>query len=261
MKHCPNCLVIYEDDSQTYCTNEGTRLVAGFPPKSQVQPTLLPPTQASGDVTAPSPSNFFRSGGQASNWSGSSPSLGDQKPWSIKPGDALAPPPRKSNMLLIVLGCIALTVVGLVIGIMLANGNATADNQTTIEQRGGAAVVKPEALLAELKETEAKINEANIKGDKTALERLLADEYIAVDALGKVYNKAQTLASAEPFEGASSWNIDGARLLSYGKDSATLTGIMTFKGSNFIERQQITDSFVKRDGRWQAIASQSTLLK
>ena len=256
MKHCPNCLATYEDDSQTYCTNEGTRLVTGSPPRPQQ--TILAPSQGSGDLT--SSSNFFRSGGSASNWSGSSPSLGSQKPWSTLSADAPQPPPRRSNMLLVALGCVALMVVGLVVGIMLANRNATADGQTTTEQRG-AAEVKPDALLTELKDTEGKITEANIKGDKPTLERLLNDDYVAVAADGKVYNKAQTLASMEPAEGVASWSIDGARLLTYGKDSATLTGIITFKANNLVERQQFTDSFVKRDGRWQAFASQSTVLK
>jgi hypothetical protein len=255
MKHCPNCLAPYEDDSQTYCTNEGTRLVAGSPPKSQAQPTILAPSQGSGDLT--SSANFYHSGGSASNWSGSAPSLGGQKPWSTLDAQ---PPPRRTNMLLLVLGSIALMVVGVVGGIMLANRNATADVQTKTEQRG-AAEVKPEALLAELKDAEGKITEANIKGDKATLERMLSDDYIAVAADGKVYNKAQTLASTEPTEGVASWSIDGARLLTYGKDSATLTGIITFKATNLVERQQFTDSFVKREGQWKAFASQSTVLK
>jgi hypothetical protein len=90
---------------------------------------------------------------------------------------------------------------------------------------------------------------------------MLAEDYIAIAADGKVYNKAQTLASTEPADTVTSWSIDGARLLSYGKDSATLTGIITFKTGTIVERQQFTDSFVKRDNRWQAFASQSTLLK
>ena len=163
-------------------------------------------------------------------------------------------------MLLLVLGSVALMVVGIVGGIMLANRNATADVKTTTEQRG-AAEVKPEALLSELKDAESKITEANIKGDKTTLERMLTDDYIAVAADGKVYNKAQTLASTEPTEGVASWSFDGARLLTYGKDSATLTGIITFKATNLVERQQITDSFVKREGQWKVFASQSTVLK
>lgn len=255
MKHCPNCLVAYEDDTQTYCTNEGTRLLPGLPPRPQPQPTLLAPSQGSGDLASP---EFFRSGSSASNWSGSSPSLGAQpKPWSMLDAQ---PPPRKSNMLVIILGSIALIVVGLVVGIMLANRNATADNDTATQQ-GAMADTKPENLLAELKDAEGKITEANFKGDKTALDKMLAEDYVAIVAEGKVYNKAQTLASTEPTDAVITWSIDGARLLSYGKDSATLTGIITFKTGTVVERQQFTDSFVKRDGRWQAFASQSTLLK
>jgi hypothetical protein len=256
MKHCPNCLASYEDDTQTYCTNEGTRLLPGVPPRPQPQPTIMAPSQGSGDLSAP---DFFRSGGSASNWSGSSPSLGAQpKPWSMMDAQ---PPPRKSNMLVIILGSIALMVVGLVVGIMLANRNAAADNNGAAQQGATAGEIKPEVLLTELKDAEGKVTEANIKGDKTALDRMLAEDYIAIAADGKVYNKAQTLASTEPADTVTSWSIDGARLLSYSRDSATLTGIITFKTGTIVERQQFTDSFVKRDNRWQAFASQSTLLK
>jgi hypothetical protein len=161
-------------------------------------------------------------------------------------------------MLLMILGSVALMVVGLIVGIMLANRNATT-SQAAPEQR--PAETRPETVLAELKDVEGKITEANIKGDKTTLDRMLADEYIAIAADGKSYNKAQTLATTETADSVTSWSIDGAKLLSYGKDSATLTGIITFKTSNMVERQQFTDSFIKRDGRWQAFASQSTVLK
>src|SRR4051794_6549440 len=99
MKHCPNCYTTYEDDSQTYCTNEGTRLASG-PPRLQPQPTILSPSQGRGDMTASS--EFFKSGGSASSWSGSSPSLGgQQKPWSQPSADATAPTPapRRSSPL------------------------------------------------------------------------------------------------------------------------------------------------------------------
>jgi hypothetical protein len=255
MKHCPNCFATYEDDSQTYCTNEGTRLIVGSPPRSQPQPTMLAPSQGRGDLT--SSSEFFRSGG-SSSWSGSSPSLDGQKPWSKMSADAAAP--RRSNLLVIILGSVALIIIGLLVGIMLANRNETTASEASPQQRAGAES-KPDAMLAELKDAEGKIMEANIKGDKPTLERMLTEDYIAIAADGKSYNKAQTLASTEPADSVASWSIDGAKLLSYGKDAATLTGIVTFKTRDMVERQQFTDSFIKRDGRWQAFASQSTVLK
>ncbi|HEX8139802.1 MAG TPA: nuclear transport factor 2 family protein [Pyrinomonadaceae bacterium] len=257
MKHCPNCYATYEDDSQTYCTNEGTRLASGSAPRSQPQPTILSPSQGSGDLTASS--EFFRSGGAANSWSGSAPSLGGQKPWSQVTTET-APAPRRSNLLLMALVGLAMIVVGLFAGLWLAGRRqTTASEAATAQQR--ATELKPDALLAELKDVEGKMTEANIKGDKATLERMLAEDYIAIAADGKPYNKAQTLASMEPAASVTSWSIDGAKLLSYGKDAATLTGIITFKTREMVERQQFTDTFVRRDGRWQAFASQSTVLK
>lgn len=258
MKHCPNCYATYEDDSQTYCTNEGTRLAAGSAPRLQPQPTMLSPSQGRGDLT--SSSEFFISGGSANSWSGSSPSLGGQKPWSQLPVNAnAAAARRRPNLVLMALLGMGLMAVGLFVGTMLANRNKTTASETIARQP--VVELKPDALLAELKDVEGKITEANIKGDKTTLEQMLADDYIAIAADGKSYNKAQTLASTEPADSVTSWSIDGAKLLSYGKDTATLTGIITFKTRDMVERQQFTDSFIKRDGRWQAFASQSTLLK
>lgn len=256
MKHCPNCYATYEDDSQTYCTNEGTRLAPGSAPRSQPQPTILSPSQGSGDLTASS--EFFRSGGAANSWSGSSPSLGGQKPWSQVTSEAAAAP-RKSNLLLMALVGLAMIVVGLLAGLLLAGRRETTASEASAQQR--ATELKPDVLLAELKDVEGKMTEANIKGDKATLERMLADDYIAIAADGKPYNKAQTLASMEPADSVTSWSIDGAKLLSYGRDAATLTGIITFKTREMVERQQFTDTFVRRDGRWQAFASQSTVLK
>jgi hypothetical protein len=173
--------------------------------------------------------------------------------------DTASRQPRRSNLLVLMLGSVALIVIGLLVGILLANRNETTASETTPHER--AAEPKLETVLTELKDAEGKMTEANIKGDKTTLDRMLAEDYIAVAADGKSYNKAQTLASTEPADAVTSWSVDGAKLLSYGKDAATLTGIITFKTRDMVERQQFTDSFVKRDGHWQAFASQSTVLK
>lgn len=256
MKHCPTCFATYEDDSQTYCTYEGTKLLVGTSPRSQPQPTILAPSRGSGDLT---PQDFFHSGSTPSDWSGSSPSMGTHKPWSTA-SDA-APQQRRSNLLAMIIISVLLTGVGLFIGLMLANRTGKTSAEETAQVRGGSNEINVETLLNELKDAEGKMTEANIKGDKTTLDRMLSDDYVAIAADGKVYNKAQTLASMEPADSVTSWSIDGARLLSYGKDAATLTGIITFKTGNLVERQQFTDSFTKRNGRWQAFASQSTVLK
>jgi hypothetical protein len=261
MKYCPRCFAAYEDDAQTYCTNEGTRLLVGSPPESQPQSTLLAPSQGSGDLAPP---EFFQSGGTSSSgWGGSSPSLGGQQPWSMLSADAATttPPRRRSSLLVMIVGSAALLIVGLGVGIMLASRGQTAAGQNGAREQRGAEMAGPDVLLRELKDAESKITEANIKGDKATLEPLLTEDYIAIAADGKSYNKAQTLASTEPAGGVTSWSIDGAKLLSYGKDAATLTGIITFKTRDMVERQQFTDSFTKREGRWQVFASQSTVLK
>jgi hypothetical protein len=116
-------------------------------------------------------------------------------------------------------------------------------------------------VLAELKGLEDQLTGASIKGDKATLERILADDYTATGADGKFYNRTQTLDSTAPAPSVTGWSVDGARLLSRGESSATLSAVVTFRSKTGAERQQITDTFVKRNARWQLLASQSTLLK
>ncbi|HYY56679.1 MAG TPA: hypothetical protein VE842_05060, partial [Pyrinomonadaceae bacterium] len=198
MKYCPRCFAAYEDDAQTYCTNEGTRLLAGSPPVSQPQSTMLAPSQGSGDLSPPE--SFHSGGSSSSGWSGSSPSLGGQQPWSMLSADA-ATTPRRSSLLVMILGSAALLIVGLGVGIMLAGRGQTAAGQNGATEQRGAEMLRPDLVLRELKDVETKITEANIKGDKATLEPMLTEDYIAIAADGKSYNKAQTLASTEPADG------------------------------------------------------------
>jgi hypothetical protein len=117
------------------------------------------------------------------------------------------------------------------------------------------------AVLSELKEIEDKMTGASIKGDKATLEGMLADDYNATGADGKFYNRTQTLYSTEATPSVTSWSVDNARLLSRSETSATLSAVVSFRSASSVERQQITDTFVKSDGRWKLLASQSTLLK
>ena len=116
--------------------------------------------------------------------------------------------------------------------------------------------------LRELVDTEKRWKEAKFKGDTKTLETIFADEFSNVAENGKTYNKSEWIAvwkRGDPT--VKSWEIGEERLDSLEKERATLTYIITIKYKNSkVARSRDTDTFIKRDGRWQVIASQSSML-
>jgi hypothetical protein len=75
-------------------------------------------------------------------------------------------------------------------------------------------------------------------------------------------NKNQLLAATKPDKRTKSWKIADAKLTSLSGDSAVLTYIQSQTFSNGqTYRARITDTFIKRDGRWLITAEQQTLVK
>ena len=260
MKRCPACQNTYHDDAQTFCTNEGARLVAVEPAELEPQPTMFAPTDTM--VSNPSLSKELRPNIDSGSWSG-------QASWPPQPAPLFSTSsetaPRPRSPLLMIGGGLLLLLLGLGIGFAVVTFNG----KTPAEAQGGSPAATTTsakthadaAVLAELKELESQMTNASIKGDKDIITRILADDYTGTGADGKFYNKTQTLYSTEAMPSVTSWSIDNPRLLSRGETSATLSAVITFRSGAGLERQQITDTFVRRDGRWQLLASQSTLLK
>jgi hypothetical protein len=248
MRSCPTCRRTY-DDEKTFCMVEGTRLVEDVPPEEDPQPTMFapgapvmsPPAAERQAYTELFPADL--SGGMTM------PATQGYTPFS-QPVEARKDSP---GMLMKIVGGLLLLAVGLGLGYAVAR--FTSDKGPT------ASAQTDSAVLSELKEIEDKMTGASIKGDKTTLNGVLADDYSATGADGQFYNRTQTLYSTEPTPSVTSWSVDNARLLSRSETSATLSAVITFRSESSIERQQITDTFVKRDGRWRLLASQSTLLK
>jgi Domain of unknown function (DUF4440) len=248
MRSCPVCHRTY-DDEKTFCMVEGTKLVAVVPPEDDPQPTMFasqapvmsPPVAERQAYTELLPADL--SGGMTM------PASQGYAPFS----QSVEAQRERSGVLMWIVGGVLLLAVGLGLGYAVAS--------FTSVKGPSASVHNDSAVLSELKEIEDKMTGASIKGDKATLEGLLEDDYNATGADGKFYNRTQTLYSTEPTPSVTSWSVDNARLLSRSETSATLSAVITFRSESSMERQQITDTFVKRDGRWRLLASQSTLLK
>jgi ketosteroid isomerase-like protein len=107
-------------------------------------------------------------------------------------------------------------------------------------------------------------NHAEENKDSTALDQLLASTLVYVDYDGSVLTKGEFLAQIKAVDLHPSQVInDEMTALVYG-DAAVVTGTYREKGTNkgkaYVRRGRFTDTWVRVNGTWQCVASQSTLI-
>ena len=276
MKHCPSCQRAY-DDAQKFCLQDGTPLADGAP-ASSAGAASFGGAQPPGPTSPPPPP-------QPRSTFGAGPGGGGAQGYGAPP----PPPhaggaPRKRKVWPFVLGGVVVLGVGfialLIVGALFlrrnlpdrnvnvnvntnaANLNANRNrslNADTVVGGGntnGAAAGDDDAVMAELTKLENDWIRANIAADKEALERILADEYIGTSSSGEVQNKQQYLENIEPDETVVSWDSEDVRLMRKG-DAAVLTGVLVWNTKEGSQRYRFTDTFVRREGRWQALSSQT----
>jgi Domain of unknown function (DUF4440) len=104
--------------------------------------------------------------------------------------------------------------------------------------------------------------QALLKADTVALSRLVADEFVEISRLGQVRTRADNLRDIASGDlKLTAVKYDSLVVRIYG-EVAVLRGIAdnagTFRGFPFSGRIRYTRVFVRRDGRWQAVAMQQT---
>ena len=118
------------------------------------------------------------------------------------------------------------------------------------------------SLIQEVHDVERAWVEAHRQLDVATLERLMADDYFVIRSDGSVAGKEEDLASYRA--GDRHWDYaEGdqydVRLYGY---TAVLTGRWRARGVNagqsFDYAARFLSVYVKRDGRWQMVAAQST---
>jgi ketosteroid isomerase-like protein len=124
-----------------------------------------------------------------------------------------------------------------------------------------AASPTPEDSVRALESARA---QALLRADTTALSRLVADEFIEISRIGQLRTKADNIRDIASGElKLASVKYDSLRVRIYG-DVAVLTGIAdntgAFRGFPFSGKIRYTRVFVRRGGRWQAVAMQQTPL-
>ena len=112
-------------------------------------------------------------------------------------------------------------------------------------------------LPADLAAAAHAYDEAQVKGDRKELERLLADDYLLANSQGKLESKAELIADytapdfrLDPF----TVEHEVRRLWA---DGAVLGGVATISGVDggkpYRVRLRFSDIWAKRGGRWQVI--------
>jgi len=113
-----------------------------------------------------------------------------------------------------------------------------------------------------LKQLEHDWSQASLKRDLATLDKIMADDWVSIDFQGRTVTKSETIANLKSgLPATQAAGIGEMKVRIFG-DSAIVTGSDTekssVKGKDVIDKYLWTDVFVKRDGRWQAVASQST---
>ena len=108
-------------------------------------------------------------------------------------------------------------------------------------------------------------NEAYPRHDVSALDHIIADDWVCIDGAGLVITKRQLLERVE--SGTSffdPYKFDEITLRMFG-DTAIVTGRLsgTRRGNDgtFYLEQRYTRVYVKRNDRWQSVATQVTVVK
>ena len=144
-------------------------------------------------------------------------------------------------------GCSVLLMLSAIGLCAWAGGGPPVQAQSRTPERRRAALV---AL-----ENEWLANEHNA----TALERILASDFVHPLPTGEFVTKAQHIAfsSAHPPPADRKQHFDQLRVRAYG-DVGIVNGIVVTSDleSREVDRTIFTDVFVRRDGRWQAVNAQ-----
>jgi len=127
--------------------------------------------------------------------------------------------------------------------------------------RGNGRPADDETQLIQL---ERAWNQAEANMSPAAVASLFEETLVYVDYDGTLMDKAEYLRSvANPTSKPDHMYDEGMKAHVYG-DTGVVSGIYretgTSNGKSYIRRARFTDTWIKRDGQWKCVASQSTLI-
>ena len=117
------------------------------------------------------------------------------------------------------------------------------------------------AVERTIQEIEIKWLDALVRRDQAAVADILAPEFHDTTMTGEVRDRQQALAAMlNPIRPDLQRSIGRLEVQSYEGNFAVARGIMLVSGKGIPQaRVAFTDVFVRRDGKWQAVAAQENL--
>jgi ketosteroid isomerase-like protein len=114
----------------------------------------------------------------------------------------------------------------------------------------------------ELLALETAWDDAVVSKDTTALDRIIADDFVMIGADGTVSDRRQLIAGiADPQLQIEPFQTEDVRVRIYG-NVAVLTGRYSqrgrWKGQAYETAARYTDVYVRSGGRWRAVSAQAT---
>jgi ketosteroid isomerase-like protein len=106
---------------------------------------------------------------------------------------------------------------------------------------------------------------AMVKADITALDRLLADDYVGTTHEGTVWSKKMSLDAIKSGEDKiTASSLSDVKIIVHGP-AAIVTAVWTttehYKGKDFSGAYRVTDTWFRRGGRWQCVADHYSMIK
>ena len=123
-------------------------------------------------------------------------------------------------------------------------------------------IVSAQEAGSVVREAQAASN-AFVKKDRAALEQVYGDEYSYIHSNGSIANKAQELSDVmSPDVKWTSSTLTDVKVRAYG-GAAIVSGVETLQGTakGYVPGpRRFTDVWVNRNGRWQQVAGESTIV-
>jgi len=273
MKHCPTCKRAFDDDTLSFCLEDGTPLVADVSTRPDSQETLVSPRgpaigSESASGMAPTQAYSQLPGKFTVTASSYRPPAASYSP---------AAPKRKTWPWVIgILALLSILVVAIVAAFTVPGFLRAAINNNRPEPSPSRPVTSvsptPNAspastddvptdsaeVLAQLTKLEKDWTEANIKGDKQTLEKILAEEYVGNDDNSRT--KRKYIDTIKPDTSVENWEVYDLTVNQTG-DRAVVNGNLKEETSDETYVYDFVDTFVWRDHRWQAVTSHATRVK
>jgi hypothetical protein len=272
LKRCPSCNHTYEDQTLSFCLEDGTPLVHVSAGRADSQETLVSPS-----FPAPSPrsSSELPATQVYGQLPGTAANSGSQfQPPAVQPY-APVQKPRRTWLWVIAILIMVFVIGGIVIAaIVIPPMLRASTNDNRPQPTPTRPVSKPsptvspvaeaddvpdddDEVFAQLSKLEDEWTRANVKGDKEALEKILADEYVGGPT---THSKREYIDSLTPDPSVKSWDLSDLTVELDG-DRATMQGTLSEETANGPTALNFSDTFVWRDHRWQAVASHTRGVK